>query len=79
MTAKEAEEYWDFDSPISDISTIECPECEESSALRSWTIGAIYCDLCGEHDAIWCPKCHQPIDSVRTLTFKVVPVRTLNA
>lgn len=55
---------WDFDGPVVDDSVVVCPECNEPSQLADWREGSSYCEDCGDHSAMVCPKCEHHVDHV---------------
>jgi len=56
--------YWHFTTAVTLESRIECPSCKEFSSVSEWRNSEVECELCGEHDAIRCPKCGYDIDHV---------------
>ena len=59
----------DFDSFRIDPEPIEgceikCPECGEWSFHTEWRATEVYCEDCGTHEAMRCPKCQDDIDNV---------------
>lgn len=64
MTPIDAESLWSFTAPITEESLIECPECKEASPLSEWQESEVYCEDCGSHAAMMCPKCEERFDHV---------------
>ena len=62
---------WDFDNFIHETSKILCPKCNEWSLLINWDIVEVYCEDCGEHEAMKCPNCDENFDHVYSKEFKV--------
>ena len=63
--------WWDFNADINDNSKIKCHECKEVSSISEWTESEVYCELCGEHSAIKCPKCDERFDMIGSPVFEV--------
>jgi hypothetical protein len=61
---------YDFEPTLTAESLIECPECEEWSPLSDWRAAYVGCEICGEHDAIACPRCNWGVDSVIKPTLR---------
>ena len=68
---------FDFDvEPTTEDSVVECPGCHEPSALREWVDTEVYCEDCGSHSAMGCPKCDEEFDHVNGPTFHVQVVES---
>jgi hypothetical protein len=52
-----ATEEFEFDSLV-------CPECEDKSPTSEWPDCDVYCEDCGEHVAVMCPRCEERFDCV---------------
>jgi Zn finger protein HypA/HybF involved in hydrogenase expression len=64
--------WWKFDPKLtSEADLVKCPECQASSPIKDWEGGSVYCELCGDHDAIVCPNCDESFDHVWGPTFEV--------
>lgn len=50
---------------------IQCHECNAWSPATEWSETYVYCEACGDHDAIQCPRCDYPHDHVHCDTFNV--------
>ena len=56
--------YFDFTQELTDNSQIKCPECKEWSLATEWKHIPVYCNVCGDHPGILCPKCDELFDHV---------------
>lgn len=63
--------YFDFSGTLTPQSKILCPECLEYSAAIEWKHWDAYCEICGDHAAIVCPKCDDFLDHVWTNTLTI--------
>lgn len=52
---------WFVDDSVVDV---QCPDCKEISPAESWIDREPYCEDCGEHAGIQCPKCSSIFDHV---------------
>jgi len=61
------------DPPSSEVRTwwpdgekyeIKCSDCGQWSPALDWVDGHVECETCGDHNAIECPHCGEPIDYV---------------
>lgn len=50
---------------------IRCSACGEWSHHGGWKEVDVYCEVCGEHAAIRCPKCGEDFDHVWAPAFEV--------
>lgn len=50
---------------------IQCPECNKWSNHKKWIETEVYCEACGSHSGIQCPKCDEVFDHVWSPEFKV--------
>lgn len=75
MTPRDAERFWKFDAKVEEDSLILCSECKEASPLREWTEGSVFCEDCGDHLAMECPRCEWRFDHVYAGMFHVAPVK----
>lgn len=41
-----------------------CPHCGVPSGGKDWTYYEPYCEDCGNHNGVICPKCNEGVDSV---------------
>lgn len=41
-----------------------CKQCGAWSPEGAWTGAAVYCEDCGEHEAVRCPACDHVVDTV---------------
>ena len=64
INLSDANFWFNFSHEIDEKSEIECSECKEYSNIQQWTDGYAYCEDCGDHNAIVCPKCDWPIDHI---------------
>lgn len=62
---------WDFPVDPFEGCEIQCPECKEWSNHNDWIESSVYCELCGDHSAIQCPKCDERFDHVWSPKFIV--------
>lgn len=63
---------WQFHPPLEDDrDEVVCSSCKEATALSEWLEGSVYCEDCGEHTAMVCPKCREPFDHVYAAPFAV--------
>lgn len=62
---------WKFSAPIADDSEIQCQECAVFSPLAEWEEDSVYCEACGDHDALVCPRCGEYHDYVHHVAFNV--------
>ena len=70
MDIIELNTWWKFNPPdLTEGDEIQCPECRQFSSHKDWNEGEIFCEECGEHFAVVCPKCNKAYDSVGQLTF----------
>jgi len=60
-----------FDVKPKEGCEIHCPECNEWSSHYDWEESETYCDICGSHVAMVCPKCGEVFDSVFCDIFEV--------
>ncbi len=60
-----------FDVKPKEGCEIHCPECGEWSSHHDWEEAELYCDICGGHIAMKCPKCDEVFDSVFCEMFEV--------
>lgn len=60
-----------FSQPIIFPSSILCSECKEFSPFQEWREGEVWCEDCGEHSALICPKCEHHYDHVWAKEFEV--------
>lgn len=42
----------------------KCPWCKETTPDREWEDASFWCDRCGEHAGVECPKCGARFDLV---------------
>lgn len=63
---------WKFTANVNDDSRVVCPECREDSPLAAWVEGEAYCELCGSHPTMVCPKCGEGQDHVWAGTIEVL-------
>ena len=57
-------EWWEFTDEPTEGCELKCPTCGEFSAHTLWYESEIYCETCGEHVALSCPKCRGQIDMI---------------
>lgn len=69
MKAKEAW-AWEFTQELSNSSEVRCPDCKEWSPLAEWNESEVFCEDCGDHAAMQCPKCEERFDHVHGPTFE---------
>lgn len=69
MTIEQLKFAWTFEPVLKEGSEIQCPECKEFSHHDDWIQTSAGCELCGDHDAIECPKCGEYFDHVFSPTF----------
>jgi len=69
MTVEEAW-AWRFEPELQEKSEVLCPECKEWSDISDWSEGSVFCELCGEHATMVCPKCEEQFDHVGYEIFK---------
>jgi DNA-directed RNA polymerase subunit RPC12/RpoP len=62
--------FWKFNPEIEEGSEIKCNECGAWSPHVEWAETEVYCEDCGEHAAIECPKCGMSHDHVWSDTFE---------
>lgn len=43
---------------------IICPECGETSPIEEWIDCEVGCEMCGDHEAIKCPRCEERFEMV---------------
>ena len=43
---------------------MKCPACDGVFELRLWELGYLYCEDCGGHPAMKCPKCEEQQDLI---------------
>lgn len=76
MTLKDLRMYR-FNPSLSEGDEIKCHECNEFSPHGDWIDTEVYCEDCGSHPAIKCPKCHAIEDYVWHDPFETrVPCKT---
>jgi ribosomal protein S27E len=46
------------------VLNVKCPECGETSPATEWEDTYVYCELCGDHAGIRCPKCSEAFEHV---------------
>jgi hypothetical protein len=65
MKASEAW-IWKFTKKPADDSEVKCPECEIFSPLSEWTDGegSKWCETCGYHNVMSCPKCGYEVEHI---------------
>jgi len=61
---------WKFSPDLTEGCEIKCHECAEWSCHTDWTETVVYCEDCGEHSAIECPKCGEVFEHVWSSTFE---------
>lgn len=72
MTIKELK-WYKFDKPITENTTIMCPECCVYTHISKWEETEIYgCELCGSHPAIVCSNCDEKFDHTDHEIFKTI-------
>lgn len=55
---------FDFSEEVCSTSLFKCAECGEWVPALEWKHVDNYCEICGDHAALMCPKCEQIFDSV---------------
>jgi len=75
VTPKDATRCWKFDAAVDEDSLVLCSECQEASPLREWKEDTVYCEDCGDHLAMGCPRCDYLFDHVFASMFHVIPVK----
>lgn len=53
---------------LNDDTLIQCNDCLEFSTIKTWMFqeDGMYCETCGSHDAVICPKCNEAHDYLMT-------------
>ncbi len=60
---------WTFEPPLQPGSMIVCSECKAASLTDEWKESSVYCEDCGDHQAIRCPQCDWPFDHIFAKPF----------
>jgi ribosomal protein S27E len=56
-----------FDGTVPE--NVKCPSCLETSPATEWEDTDIYCEDCGDHAAVRCPKCEEVFDTISTTSW----------
>ena len=73
MTAEDTRCLWKFTTELFNESIVICPDCKVPSPLSEWNEGEVYCEDCGSHAAMVCPRCEDRFDHVyQEKPFEVV-------
>lgn len=61
---------------LTDSCSLQCAACEGIFRLSEWKLekDSIECELCGEHDGIFCPGCEEGYNNMHdTSHLRVIP------
>ncbi len=53
-----------FSQDINCSSMLRCAECGLWSQVWRWKHTEIFCEICGDHEALMCPECMEHFDCV---------------
>lgn len=62
---------WYTEKDYDENTIIKCPECNEWTSIKEWKEGETYCEDCGSHYGIICPKCEEIFDHVWHPDFEI--------
>jgi hypothetical protein len=63
-------EFFNIKPELKEGDEIQCKDCEEWVSHNEWLSTVEYCETCGTHEAIKCPKCGGVFDMVWTKDIK---------
>lgn len=66
----ESGDFYLWNVKVFEECEIKCPECNKWSDMQDWKKDDVPCEVCGEHEAIVCPKCGQYFDHVWSPEFE---------
>jgi len=64
MDAKYANMMFSFEPKATDDCEILCSECNQWSHIADWEECSTFCEACGDHYGIQCPRCGHAHDAV---------------
>lgn len=64
MDANYANTMFSFEPEATDDCEILCSECDQWSPISEWEECSTFCEDCGDHYGMQCPKCHRDQDAV---------------